>query len=125
MLILNLSPIFKARGIEKPYAFLVKSGLTPHAAVKILNNQFRVYRLDHIEHLCNVLVCEPNDLLKWIPEKGKEYAHDHPLFKLKQDEAEINLQETFANMSYKKLKEISKTFLEENNIAVDKENEKK
>ena len=63
MLSLNLIPIFKARAIEKPYSFLVKAGLSPHSATNILNNKTHVFRLDHIELLCRVLICEPNDLL--------------------------------------------------------------
>jgi DNA-binding Xre family transcriptional regulator len=71
MLSLNLIPIFKARAIEKPYSFLVKAGLSPHSATNILNNKTHVFRLDHIELLCRVLVCEPNDLLVWNPDKGQ------------------------------------------------------
>ncbi len=111
MLTLNPTPIFNARGITKPYTFLVKSGFTPHAANIIINSNTRVFRLDHIELLCTVLNCEPNDLLRFTPNKGQNYPENHPLAKLKQDDINHDLQDTLANMSYKQLKEFSNNFI--------------
>ncbi|MFA6925287.1 MAG: helix-turn-helix transcriptional regulator [Bacteroidales bacterium] len=112
MLILNLTPIFKMRGIEKPYTFLVKAGLSPHSATSILNNNIRSFRLDHIELLCDILVCEPNDLLEWKPDKGKKYSDNNPLLKLKQQPTDNKWQETFSTMSFKELKEVTKTIVD-------------
>jgi DNA-binding Xre family transcriptional regulator len=112
MLSLNLTPIFQLRGIEKPYTFLVKAGLSPYSATSILNNKPRVFRLDHVELLCELLVCEPNDLLVWTPDKGKKYADNHPLDKLKQQPADTSWQETLSGMTYKELKEVTKTIVE-------------
>jgi DNA-binding Xre family transcriptional regulator len=111
MLSLKLGPIFKARGIDKPYSFLVKAGLSPHSATSILNNSPRVFRLDHVELLCSILFCEPNDLLLWTPEKGHTYSEDFPLSKLKLSDTDNNWKETFATIPFKKLKEITKTML--------------
>lgn len=108
MLYFNLRPIFRARGIEKPYTFLVKAGLSPHSANVVLNSDTRVLRLDHVELLCRVLVCEPNDLLLWKPDHDQVIAANHPLYKLKsngQDDAD--LKQTLAAIPYQKLKEIS------------------
>ena len=110
MLTLNLTPIFRARGIQKPYSFLVKAGLSPHSANIILSSRTRIFRLDHIELLCNVLNCEPNDLLKWTPENGKIYAENNSLNKLIQAEPETTIQETITSIPYKELKELTKTF---------------
>ena len=114
MLTLNLTPIFKARGIEKPYSFLVKAGLSPHSANSAINSKTRVFRLDHIELLCRILVCEPNDLLAWIPEKGQNYSKDHPLLKLKQEITDNNWQQILAAMPFKELKEVTKDFINKN-----------
>lgn len=111
MLTMNVSAIFKARGIERPYTFLVKAGLSPHTANHIINSKTRVFRLDHVELLCSLLVCEPNDLLSWIPDKDKVYPKNNPLSRLIPDTAPNNLQETLAAMSYKELKETTKTIL--------------
>mgnify|MGYP000087686876 FL=1 len=116
MLTLNLTPIFKARGIDKPYTFLVKAGLSPHSAHSITNSKTRIFRLDHIELLCSILTCEPNDLLMWTPDKGQQYAQSNPLLKLKQDDLNQNLQETLATMPFKQLKQITETIINSKTI---------
>ena len=112
MLSLNLTPIFSLRGIEKPYTFLVKAGLSPHSATSILNNKTRIFRLDHVELLCDILVCEPNDLLLWSPDQGKQYSENNPLSKLKQQPTDVSWQETLSQMSFKELREVTKTIVE-------------
>ncbi len=108
MLSLNLTPIFKARGIEKPFSFLVKAGISPRSATTIIDSSTRSFRLDHIELLCRILVCEPNDLLLWAPDKDQQYSKDHPLFNLPQQDSMTDMKETMATIPYKKLKEITK-----------------
>lgn len=112
MLSFNLSPIFKARGIERPYSFLVKAGLSPHSATSILANDIRTFRLDHIELLCRILICDPNDLLLWVPDNGQNYLENHPLTKLKSGDTGNDWQETFTTMPFKELKEITKSFID-------------
>ncbi len=109
MLNLDLQHIFKARGIDKPYTFLVKAGFTPHTATSICSNSTRVFKLDHIELLCKALVCEPNDLLSFTADKGEVLQSDHPLLKLQHTEIEQNWRQTLATIPYKQLKELSKT----------------
>ena len=114
MLRLNLLPIFKARGIERPYSFLVKAGLTPHTANVLLNSKTKVFRLDHIERLCLILKCEPSDLLSWNPNKNEIIDEDHPLTKLRHSESPaIDLKATLLNMPYKELKSFSSRLSEE------------
>jgi len=114
MLGLNLLPIFKARGIERPYSFLVKAGLTPHTANVLLNSKTKVFRLDHIEKLCLILKCEPSDLLAWYPNKNEIIGEDHPLIKLKHSESSaIDLKATLLNMPYKELKSFSSRLSDE------------
>ena len=114
MLTLNLYPIFKARGIERPYTFLVKAGFTPHSANVLLNSKTKTFRLDHIEKLCVILKCEPNDLLVWYPDKNEIIADDHPLAKLKHGESPtIDLKKTLLNMPYRELKTLSSKLTEE------------
>jgi DNA-binding Xre family transcriptional regulator len=107
MLSLNLSPIFKARGIERPYTFLVKAGLSPHTATTILNNRTRTFRLDHIELLCKILICDPNDLLLYTPGKDDQLPQHHPLNKLKQTDDPIAIKESIASIPFKQLKGIT------------------
>ncbi len=111
MLYLHLSPIFAARGIKRPYSFLIKAGFTHHAASSILHSSTRSFRLDHIEDLCRVLVCEPNDLLAWKPDQNVQYAAHNPLEKLRVYGNEPTLNETLATMPFSELKKVTKDFL--------------
>ncbi|MEQ1554641.1 MAG: helix-turn-helix transcriptional regulator [Ferruginibacter sp.] len=108
MLTLNLTPIFKARGIEKPYTFLVKAGIAAHTAHRILNSKTRVFRLDHIEILCTTLLCQPNDLLLFTADNNTIYADNNPLLTLKQQETTSNLNETIKTMTYNELQNAAK-----------------
>lgn len=114
MLTLNLYPIFKARGIERPYTFLVKAGLTSHTANVLLNSKTKVFRLDHIEKLCLILKCDPSDLLAWYPNKNEIIDENHPLAKLKHSGSPtIDLKATLLNMPYKELKSFSSRLSDE------------
>lgn len=113
MLSFNLNPIFKARGIEKPYSFLVKAGLSPHTAYSLLKKETRIFRLDHVEFLCRVLNCEPHDLLMWHPEQDVEYPANYPLKFLKpQEDLSDTLKSTLSNLPFKELKKVTKSFLD-------------
>ena len=108
MLALNLMPIFKARGIERPYSYLVKAGFTSHSAHLILNSKSRVFRLDHIERLCKTLICEPNDLLVYVPNNDEHISEEHPLNNLRQTHEAKDMKATLATLPFKQLKEITK-----------------
>ena len=103
MLNINLTPIFAIRGIEKPFTYLVQNGFTRHSANLLINSKNRVFRLDHIEKLCELLVCEPNDLLTWIPNPKQKYSDNFPLMKLKLQESN-NLKDTLAKTPFSELK---------------------
>ncbi|MCK7591144.1 helix-turn-helix transcriptional regulator [Subsaxibacter sp. CAU 1640] len=109
MLSLNLRPIFKMRGISEPFSYLTKAGFTNHTAHRLLNSHNRNFSLDAIEKLCELLICEPNDLLAWTPNKNTTVRNDHPLYLLKPMADEDNgLGYARDNLSYKELKLISK-----------------
>lgn len=113
MLTLNLAPIFKIRGIEKPFTYLVQNGFTNHAAHLLINGKNRVFRLDHIEQLCALLICEPNDLLTYTPSKNQKLPANHPLTKLKHQDADT-LKDTLAKMPLNEIKNITNTIINSN-----------
>ncbi len=112
MLQFNLHPIFKARGIYKPYAFLVQIGFSPYSATSILNNKGRGFKLDEVERLCHALICEPNDLLLWTPAKGQQYTANYPLAKLRQNDFDRTWHETLGTLPLKELKEVTKAIMD-------------
>jgi DNA-binding Xre family transcriptional regulator len=108
MLYFNLNPIFKARRIDKPYTFLVKAGIAPHTATKIITNKMHVMRLNHIEIICRALYCEPNDLLAFKQDPNHFIPENHPLVKLTPTNDNLDWQEQLKTMPLDKLKQISK-----------------
>ena len=107
MLKFSLNPIFKARGIERPYSFLVKIGLSPNTATTILNSHTRVFRLDVIEKICEHLHCTPHDILVWTPNKNSVIQPNHPLTELKKKATPIDLTESIKTMPLSQLNEIA------------------
>jgi len=108
MLQLNLKRIFKARGIEQPYKFLAQSGFVPFTAHKYKNGKVEHMRLDHIEKLCTVLNCTPNDIFEWSPDDLLDDRADHPLQKIRTREKKIEITKLLSKMSLEKLEEIEK-----------------
>ena len=108
MLILNLVPVCQVRGIQNPFGFLVKSGITRHSASSLLDNTIRSVNLIHLEILCKILVCEPNDLLVWIPNNSDFLPVTHPLHNLKTTNS-VGISEVISEIPYKELKSITKS----------------
>jgi DNA-binding Xre family transcriptional regulator len=108
MLVFNLKAVMQARQIERPYSFLVKAGISPHSANDLLHSQTRTFRLDHIEKLCEILHCEPNDLVAFIPNSTQKLQENHALNKFIQIEESFDWQETIKTLPITQLKELSK-----------------
>jgi DNA-binding Xre family transcriptional regulator len=106
MLIFNFSRIFKARGIDRPFSYLVKAGYSANFATRIANN--RVVRMDltEIEKLCVILQCTPNDLLEWIPGSDDVTNDKHPLWPIKRSDKVVHLTQMLNSVPLDKLSEI-------------------
>ena len=48
MLTLDLTNIFNAKGIDKPFPFLTKAGFSYHTTHNLLNSKTRIFRLYHL-----------------------------------------------------------------------------
>ena len=114
MLVLNLGPVCVVRGIQNPFRFLVKSGITPHSASSLLDNTIKSVNLIHLEILCRILICEPNDLLVWVPEQSDSLPDTHPLHNLKATPSK-GISEVISDIPYKELKSITKTIIDKTN----------
>ncbi len=71
-------PVIQARGIERPYNIFGKGGFSRHTAHQLLKNNTHTFRLDHIEKLCRIFICEPHDLLYFVPAKDAPLPPGHP-----------------------------------------------
>jgi DNA-binding Xre family transcriptional regulator len=82
MLVLNLQRLFKKRGIKRKYSFLKRKGFTHSTASDLSNNTTKLINLKHLELLCRVFLCLPNDLMEWIPDTDADKQSKLPLKKL-------------------------------------------
>lgn len=86
MLIFNLTRVFKLRGIERPYSFLKKHGFAHMSASNFANGRVAQPHIAHIETLCRILNCTPNDFFEWTNEKGRGAIEEtHPLNTLRRE----------------------------------------
>ncbi len=108
MLLLNIQRILKARGIDQVYTFLVKSGFVPFTAHKYKNSKVEHIRLDHIERLCILLNCTPNELFEWIPNDLLDDKPNHPLQKIRRRDKRLNLLKMIADIPVDKFDEVEK-----------------
>jgi len=108
MLVFNLAPVFTVRGIHSPLGFLMKAGISRHSASSLLDKSIRSVSILHLEILCRTLVCEPNDLLQWIPDKNDFLPKTHPLYKLKPDPVK-GISEVISDKSFQELKSITRS----------------
>ncbi len=108
MMQLNLQRIFKARGIDQPYKFLVRNGFVPFTAHKYKNSKVEHIRLDHIEKLCVLLNCTPNDIFEWGPNDLLDDYPSHPLQKIRKREKKLEINKMLSKVSLEKLEEIEK-----------------
>ncbi len=92
MLKFDFPRVFKARGIDRPFSFLVNYGYSTNMATRIVNNRTRQVNLRDIEKLCMILKCTPNDFFDWIPEKNDIDMENHPLNALKRSDKVVLAQ---------------------------------
>lgn len=82
MLYFNPKRVFALRGIPNPLTHLIKNGFGRGTANNLLNFTNRSVKYEHLERLCLVLRCTPNDLYDWKPGKDAMATDDHPLHAL-------------------------------------------
>jgi len=115
MLTFNFTRIFKLRGIDKPFSYLVKSGYSDNFATRIANNRIEKMNLKDVERLCLLLQCTPNDLIQWYPSKEDENNEKHPLFSLKRSDKVMQLTKVLNAVPLDKLQQIEQLILNEIN----------
>lgn len=108
MLQFNLSRIFAARGIAKPFGYLRKAGFSVYSATKFQNTDGTRFDVKAIEKLCTILHCTPNDLLEWVPSKNDMLESNHPLLTLQRNDVILDISRKLNSVSLEKLKKIDK-----------------
>jgi DNA-binding Xre family transcriptional regulator len=106
MLRFNFKRIFKARGIDRPFSFLVKAGYSDNFATRIANNRIQRVDLAELEKLCVLFNCTPDNLLEWIPDSQDQNNDNHPLNSIKRSDKVVHLTQILNSIPLDKLYEI-------------------
>lgn len=107
-------PVLRAKGIEKPFTFLRKNGFTHQVAKNLISTNRVEINLKQLEHLCEILWCEPTDFLEWHASPNKIVPEGHPLLKLTpKEQPMVNLKKLIEKVPYEKLNKISTVLAKE------------
>jgi DNA-binding Xre family transcriptional regulator len=106
MLRFNFTRILKARGIDRPFSYLVKIGYSGNFATRLAHNRMKRLDLTHVEKLCELFQCTPNDLLEWVPESKDQNSDKHPLISLKRIDKVVELTHMLSSIPLDKISEI-------------------
>jgi DNA-binding Xre family transcriptional regulator len=83
MLYLHIDDLLDFKGIVKKRSFLAENGFSYLMAHRLLEKNKQKINLNHLELLCEILNCTPNDIMVWQPEdKHSKITKQHNLYKL-------------------------------------------
>ena len=103
MLKLQIKELCRLRGIKTPLAALIKIGISHHVAFNYLKGNKKNLSLKHIEMLCKLLRCTPNDLFAWTPTNKAEDYPENPLQKIR-EQAVPDLQSIIGGLSLEEVR---------------------
>ncbi|WP_162126819.1 helix-turn-helix domain-containing protein [Flavobacterium phycosphaerae] len=106
MIRLNITRILKMKGITEPNQFFIERGHSPSYTYDLLRNNLNSLSMKKLEMLCRDLNCTPNDLLTYIPEKGKMVLPDHALHSLTKTETGTEVNQLLHNLPLEKIEEL-------------------
>lgn len=113
MLKYNFDRVFKARGIDRPFSYLKKAGFKVNMAVNINQSKVTKLHVKHLEQLCLLLRCTPNDFMAWEPENREQVPENHPLYQIKRNEDQVEITKMLNGIPLEKLGDIKKLIREE------------
>src|SRR6266581_5042446 len=79
MIALNIFQLCRLRGIKNPLTTLRKAGISQKVAFKYLKGEKHTLVIKHIEILCKLLNCAPNELFTWQPDSKADDIPTHLL----------------------------------------------
>lgn len=116
MLIYNLERIYRARGIDKPFAFFRAAGFSESYSAKLKNGMVTGMKLATLEKLCEILHCTPHDVLEWRADNGSMITKDHPLRILESKNKPPDMTTLMKTIPLDKLKEFEQLVKNESKL---------
>ena len=111
MLVFNLSRIMALRGISQQFGFLVNRGFHRTIANNLANDRAANIKIAHLEKLCRLLNCTPNDLFEWKPDQNETLAETHALHNLKREKPAPRISQIMKEIPVEKLDKIEDLLL--------------
>jgi len=112
MLVFNPNRMFRLRKIDRPHLMLVKNGFAKSSATNLLNYVSRRVTVEHLEKLCVLLNCTPNDLFEWRGKTNEALDERHALNSLKRSDKSENLTEMIRKIPVEKLPQVDELLRE-------------
>lgn len=108
MLIFRLSRVMALRGVSVPYSFLKQNGFHRTVARNLSHDRVENIKIAHLEKLCRLLNCTPNDLFEWKSDDNAANAlnENHVLQSLKRNQTAQSLRKVMKDIPVDKLERI-------------------
>ena len=105
MIVLNVKELCYLRGITKPFTTLRKAGISQQQAHRYLSGKKERIVLQHIEVLCKLLRCTPNDIFKWEPDKPEDDFPENPMQGIRKKQLPV-LNDRLKNLSVSEIEKL-------------------
>lgn len=103
MITLQIKELCTLRGIKSPLGAITKAGISQQIAFKYLQGEKRNLTLKHIEMLCKLLRCTPNDLFAWKPDNKTDDYPENPLQQIRKQPLP-DMQKVIARLSLEEVR---------------------
>ena len=107
MLQLNIKNMLASKGIDKPYAWLVRLKISHNMAHKLIAGKQQHLPIKVLTRICEAAWCSPSDLFSYERTPGIFMPEHHPLEALK-PRPPITLGPKLRKLSPEKLQRLSK-----------------
>ena len=103
MIEMNVRRMCRERGIPHPVSALMKAGIGQGIVSKYLEGKAQRVPLAHLEKLCLLFRCTPNELFTWTPAQKADDYPENPLQAIRHKPS-FDLEEKLKGMSLDEIK---------------------
>ena len=108
MLQLDIAGIMNEREIPNHNAYLCNNGFSPFIASRLLNNKTKSISFAHLQKLCLLFRCTPNDLYVWNAPNTMKNNTSQPIYALVPIIKKPFIASRLQHLPVEKLREIKK-----------------
>ena len=98
MLFFNPKRVFALRGVDNPMALMLKNGISRPTVRRILLGEKAGVSYGHLEILCRLLNCTPNDFFEYHPDGDANLPENHALNSLRRSKSSETLRDLLSDV---------------------------